>query len=149
MPIDRNRVLQAASGCYWLGKSKKRPDKQYLKVLCGLTSSGSKVYEAAHRLVCLAVHGPPRRLPAKKEEGGSKKKGQRQASAAEAAVAGWEDFPLCMHLCGYALCLNPMHLAWATFLENHYAHTCPEAYSRVEGRMRDWHDQWMQWKVQQ
>lgn len=50
---------------------------------------------------------------------------------------------------GYALCLNPMHLAWAAALQNHHAHTCPEAYSRVDGRMRDWHDQWMQWKVQQ
>lgn len=155
MLFDRDRVaaaLEEAPGCFWWDKDKQQP---YLKVLCGLTSSADgkkeQVYESAHRLVCLAVHGPPLSLQQQvverkegeedEEEGGS--------TIRSSAVAGWGEFPYCMHLCGNAQCLNPMHLAWATPAENHHAHTCSEDYCKVEQRRTRWQDLWLHWRSQQ
>ena len=70
------------------------------------------------------------------EEGGS--------TIRSSAVAGWDEVPHCMPLCGKALCLNPMHLAWATM------HTPSwEDYCKVEQRRTGWQDLWLHWRSQQ
>ena len=140
MLIDHSLVRekkQSGERGLWWGKQEMRLEKQYLKVFCGFASleEGEKkkerVHEMAHRLVCLAIHGPPL-----KKEGG-------------VWAAGWQDYPICMHLCGCAQCLNPMHLAWATSRENHPLLTNPEEYAEVADRRRTWSDVWMAWRRQQ
>lgn len=151
MLIDGGRVaaaLQEAPGCFWW------EHQHYLKVLCGLTCSADgkkkkQVYESAHRLVCLAVHGPPLSLQKVEEREEEDDEDEGGTSSRPSAVAGWDEFPHCMHLCGNALCLNPMHLAWATNTENHHAHTFKEDYCKVEKRRDEWHDLWLHWRSQQ
>lgn len=57
----------------------------YVKVYVGKVGGKAK-YEYAHRLVCWLVRGPPSHHQSK----------------------------TCVHLCGVANCLNPLHLMWVT-----------------------------------
>ena len=73
---------------------------KYLRLNLGKDEGGHSCIEGAHRLVLLATLGPPP-APASAEEG-------------DVPPKPW----LAAHLCDNQACLNPLHLAWATYNEN-------------------------------
>jgi len=75
-------------------------------------------WEAAHRLVMLAIWGPPR-LP---------------RPPPPAVSPRW----VCMHLCGNPRCLNPLHLAWGSYQQNHATQPLPTVAADARATRGRW-----------
>ena len=96
---------------------------KYLRLNLGKDEGGHSCIEGAHRLVLLATLGPPP-APASAEEG-------------DVPPKPW----LAAHLCDNQACLNPLHLAWATYNENNVRefawNPSPEAKERMKQRLEN------------
>lgn len=87
--VDKHQVAKLSGFSY---------KKGYLSLMLGMDADGGKVWERAHRLVLLALCGPP--------------------------VGGWDPKTIivCQHLCHTKNCLNPLHLKWGSKQSNHFKH---------------------------
>lgn len=82
----------------------------YLRVKLGVVN-GSQVWEYAHRLVLWAMCGPP---PPE------------------------INFPVAMHICHNACCLNPLHLVWGEHRENVNKNTIEQDIATAQRVANQW-----------
>lgn len=70
----------------------------YLQVYLGMGADGRPVVEGVHRLLALAMHGPP---------------GQQAAGRGQHHV-----YHEASHVCDHPWCLNPWHIRWCSHKDN-------------------------------